>query len=329
MTLAAALAGPAGAAETMVSSESVRQNLYSTCFANEKVGWAVGDLGRIFYTQDGAQSWRIENAGTKRPFVSVSCADEKTAWAAGQAGQIAMTKDGGASWQPLTSGTEKQLLSIAFVDRNVGIAVGDYGTIVRTEDGGTTWTKIPVAADLQLPEDYIGVVEPGDIVLYAASWGSPNVVTVVGEFGMVMVSTDGGRTFRAGASGIETTLFGVFMADEQRGWAVGMESALLHTVDGGLTWQKQSVKTPPGFSLALYDVEVRGNLGWAVGNSGFLLHSQDAGVSWNLVEVPSQMGSYWFREVSLLANGKGFIVGGTGLVLELDGGNYKPNKKQL
>lgn len=329
LAVAATFAAPAGAAETMVTSESVRQNLYSTCFVNEQVGWAVGDLGRIFYTKDGAQNWRIETAGTKRPFVSIACADENTAWAAGQAGQIAATKDGGATWQMLESGVEKQLLSIAFVDRNVGLAVGDYGTILRTEDGGATWTKIPVAADLQLPEDYIGVVEPGDVVLYSVAWGGPNLVAITGEFGVVMVSNDGGRTFRSGNSGLETTLFGVFFADDMRGWAVGMESAMLRTVDGGMTWEKQSVKTPPGFSLALYDLDIRGNNGWAVGNSGFLLRTQDAGASWTLIEVPPQLGSYWFREVSLLGNGKGFVVGSTGMVLEVDGDTVKPNKKQL
>jgi hypothetical protein len=41
------------------------------------------------------------------------------------------------------------------------------------------------------------------------------------------------------------------------------------------------------------------------------------------------MGSYWFREVSLLPNGKGYIVGSTGLVLTLDGTKYVANKQQL
>jgi len=322
------LAGPAWAGE-IVSSDMVRQNLYSTCFVNERVGWAVGDLGRIFYTTDGAKTWEVQNAGTKRPFVSVHCLDESNAVIAGQVGEIARTQDAGKTWSMHESGTDRQLLSVSFVDAKVGIAVGDFGTIVRTEDGGATWAKIPVPVDTQLPEEYFGIIEPGDIVLYAASWGTPDIVTVVGEFGVILTSKDRGLTFQQQPSPVATTLFGVFLADSQRGWAVGMEAVMLATNDGGATWVQEKVATPPGFSLALYDLEIRGNLGWAVGNSGFLLTTADAGGTWKLVEVPPQMGSYWFREISLLPNGKGFIVGSTGMVLSLDGAKFTASKQQL
>ncbi|HYD48845.1 MAG TPA: YCF48-related protein, partial [Terriglobales bacterium] len=157
----------------------------------------------------------------------------------------------------------------------------------------------------------------------------PEFVSAAGEFGVILVSTDGGRTFQARTSGVETTLFGIFFSDRQRGWAVGMEQSFVETRDGGATWEKKSVKAPPGFSLALFDLEVRGNLGWAVGNSGYLLNSTDAGESWNLIDVPSGMASYWFREVSLLPSGKGFVVGASGLVLSLDGSSFKVHKDEL
>ncbi len=320
--------GLARAGET-VQSDSVRQNLYATCFVNERVGWAVGDLGRIFYTKDGAATWEIQTAGTKQPFVAAACIDEKRAFIAGQAGEIARTADSGATWEMLKSGTDRQLLDIEFVNDRVGIAVGDFGTILRTDDAGNTWTKIDVPTDTQLPEEYFGIVEPGDIVLYAASWANENVVSVVGEFGVILRSEDGGRSFRPQTSGLDKTLFGVFFADPQRGWAVGMESTMVTTSDGGATWKPVRVKSPPGFSLALYDLQVRGNLGWAVGNSGFLMTTTDAGATWNLVDVPPQLGSYWFREVSLLPNGKGFIVGGTGMVLTIEGTEYRRNKDQI
>jgi photosystem II stability/assembly factor-like uncharacterized protein len=69
------------AAETVESSH-IRQGLFATCFVNENDGWAVGDLGRIFHTVDGAKTWEIQSAGTKRPFVSIACLDPNTAWIA-------------------------------------------------------------------------------------------------------------------------------------------------------------------------------------------------------------------------------------------------------
>ena len=71
--------------------------------------------------------------------------------------------------------------------------------------------------------------------------------------------------------------------------------------------------------LALYDVAVHGQYGWVVGNSGLLLHSRDGGTSWQLVDVPVQLRGSWFRGVSLLEGGRGFIVGSKGMVLTTDG----------
>lgn len=326
LTLAAG--APARAADAIPANE-LRQGLYSTCFANNKEGWAVGDLGRIFHTTDGANTWEIQSAGTKRPFVSVSCLDNKNAWIAGQAGQIARTSDGGKTWKELKSGTEKQILAIKMLNAKVGIAVGDFGTLLRTEDAGETWTKVSIPTDVKLPEEMEGIVEPGDIVLYTVASVGEDFVAIAGEFGVALISTDGGKSFRFSASGVETTLFGAFFADPQHGWLVGMDAVLLETHDGGGTWQKVAITTPPGFSLALFDLEVRGSLGWAVGNSGYLLTSKDAGVTWELVHVPEQMHSYWFREVSLLPDGKGYAVGSTGMVIAIDGNKYTALKKEL
>jgi len=316
-------------AAEIVEAANVRQGLFASCFVNEKEGWAVGDLGRIFHTTDGAKTWEIQSAGTKRPFVSVGCIDSNTAWIAGQAGDMAHTTDGGKTWTMQTSGTDRQILSVQFIDAQHGMAVGDFGTMLRTEDGGAHWMKVAVPADTQLPEDMIGIVEPGDIVLYSISYGDPQHIAIVGEFGVILMSEDGGQTFSSRASNVETTLFGVFLGEQGKGWAVGLEAEMLSTNDGGATWKREKVKTPAGFSLALYDIEVRGGLGWAVGNSGYLLTSNDGGTTWNLVEVPPQMGSYWFREVSLLPNSKGFVVGSTGLILTLEGTKFTASKPKL
>ena len=327
LILSTTAVGPVAA--EVVESINIRQGLFSTCFVNDQEGWAVGDLGRIFHTTDGAKTFEMQSAGTKRPFVATACIDAKHVWIAGQAGQLAHSTDGGKTWTNQESGTDRQLLSIQFVDANNGFAVGDFGTMLRTENGGSTWTKVPVPQDLQLPEDMIGIVEPGDIVLYAVSYADAQHLAVVGEFGVIMMSQDGGRTFESRKTDIESTLFGVFMGENGKGWAVGLEAVMLSTTDGGQTWKPEKVKTPAGFSLALYDVEVRGNSGWAVGNSGYLLNTADGGTTWNLVDVPPQMGSYWFREVSLLPGGKGFVVGSTGLILTLDGAKFTASKTQL
>ena len=330
MVLALASHTTARAGE-VIEANKLRQNLYSTCFVSEDEGWAVGDLGRIFHTTNGGLSWEIQDSGTKRPFVSITCVTNKTLFAAGQAGQIAKTTDGGKTWKKLNSGIDRQLLDIHFADENRGLVVGDYGKMARTDDGGATWTAFHVPEDTKLPEDVAEVVEPGDVVLYGVHWADRNHVWVVGEFGVVLHSNDGGQTFHSQTSAAEATLFGVYFIDLQHGWAVGMESTMMVTSDGGETWTKIPVDAPKGFALALYEIAINkdSQVGWAVGNNGFLLNSMDGGQTWQRVQVPVQLGSSWFRSVSILPDGRGFAVGANGMVISTNKQAFKPLKENF
>lgn len=318
------------ARELTVEADKLRQSLYSTCFVTEDEGWAVGDLGRIFHTTNGALTWHLQDSGTKRPFVSIACIDNQRLWAAGQVGQVSRTTDGGKTWTMLDSGTDVQLLDIHFADANTGIVIGDRGLIRRTTDGGVSWTTIPVPEDTQLPPDIAEIVPPGDVVLYAVHFADTQHVWVAGEFGVILKSNDGGQTFVSQSSGVESTLFGINFVDDQRGWAVGMEAVMLSTSDGGDTWTREQIDTPTGFALSIYDVNVdrSSNIGWAVGANGFMLSSADTGRTWQRAPVPVQLGSSWFRGVSVLPDGRGFAVGSNGMVVSLDRLNLKILKER-
>ena len=329
VALAAMVALRAVAADRPTAASDLRQNLFSVCYVSDQDGLMVGDLGRLFRTADGGKTWHYQSSPSKRSFVALACPDKSHVWAVGQAGEIIFSNDGGVTWKPQQSGTERQLLDVAFATPQRGIAVGDFGTLIRTEDAGATWTKVPLPPDMKLPPDVADVVEPGDVVLYAATFADAEHGWAVGEFGVILATTDGGSTWHPQTSPIETSLFGVSFADAQRGWAVGIESTLLTTTDGGTSWQKTAVETPKGFAIALYDVQVRGNYGWAVGNNGYLLNSKDAGATWQLVKVPLQMGSAWLRGITLFPDGRGVIVGARGLVLSADRDKFTPSKERL
>jgi len=322
------MAGATAAHAGGVPASDVRQNLYASCFVDPQEGWVVGDLGRVFHTSDGGLNWTIQATGTKQPFSSIACPSRDNLLIAGQGGQISQSKDGGTTWTPQQSGAERQLLDIAFSSAQVGLAVGDYGTILRTEDGGNNWARVEIPADLQLPPDVAEVTQPGDIVLYAISFADAEHVWLTGEFGVILASDDGGRTWRGQTSGVESTLFGIHFADTQNGWAVGLDEVLLHTTDGGVTWQRQHIQTPKGYALAFYDVDVRGDYGWVVGSSGLLLSTKDAGKTWQLPTVPVQMRSLWFRGVIMFPEGRGLIVGSGGMMLNVDRDQFTTSKTQ-
>jgi photosystem II stability/assembly factor-like uncharacterized protein len=79
---------------------------------------------------------------------------------------------------------------------------------------------------------------PGARNLLAIAWAGRRLVAV-GEFGLISVSDDGGRTWRQAPSPTSIMLTSVAFADDQRGWAAGHDGVVLSTADGGLTWQRR------------------------------------------------------------------------------------------
>lgn len=307
------------------STSDIRQNLFDSCFSSPTEGWAVGDLGRVFHTSDGGRSWSETRAGSGVTFVAVACQGQRV-WVAGQGGKISASSDGGRTWKLQATPVTHQLLDISFPDTRHGLAVGFAGTVLRTADGGETWSKVELPADIPLPEEFVDVYDPRDMLAYGVEFLDPQHAWLVGEFGIILRSSDGGVTWQSQTSGVSATLFGVGFADRQRGWAVGVDATMLATFDGGETWSRQNVATPKGFRLSLFDVAVKAQSGWAVGDSGYLLHTVDGGASWKLADVPVRMAGNWFRGISLLSGDHGFLVGAKGLVLETKRDTFTPMK---
>jgi photosystem II stability/assembly factor-like uncharacterized protein len=318
--LALTLGGRAAAAGP-VALRQIRQGLFGACLADDHRGWMVGELGRIFRTDDGGETWTQQDARTKRPFLAVACVDARTAWIAGKEGIVYGTTDDGASWVPADTGSHRHVFALAFADRERGHGAGDFGTMIHTEDAGRTWTVMPVPPEVQLPESALDTgVDPGDINLYAISYGDRDHVWVVGEFGTIMASDDGGRTFRQQHGPVETTLSGVHFLDARRGWAVGIDATILHTDDGGATWRAQPT---PIVQRSFYDVAVAGAYGWIVGSAGTILRSDDGGATWTVAPVPIQLAANWIRSIGFTPGGHGVAVGAEGLVFRLDGATLR------
>ena len=322
VVLGCLLCASAHAAETLTPRD-IRQNLFSTCFLNDHEGWIAGELGRVLHTTDGGRTFARCDTPTTKGLLAVACLPDRTVIVAGQLGLVMRSRDGGDTWESLTSGTKRSLLGVSFASRDVAVAVGDYGALVRTGDGGTTWNPVPLPQEVFLPEEVAEVVDPGDILLYDVDFPTPERGWIVGEFGTIFTTSDGGKAWVSQRSPVENTLFGVAFTDAEHGWAVGLDSTMLRTTDGGVTWEQVRVPIPKGFFLALYDVAVQGSFGWAIGDRGLLLNSSDGGGSWKLVQIPTRLAGNWFRGVSVTPSGSGAIVGNRGIMLMTDRDQYR------
>ncbi|NMP15531.1 YCF48-related protein [Thalassotalea sp. Y01] len=99
-----------------------------------------------------------------------------------------------------------------------------------------------------------------------------------GERGHILTSNDGAN-WQQTAVPTKSTINKLFFLNEQTGWAVGHDSVILHTTDGGKSWQLQNHKPElerPLFDLMFFDA----NNGIAVGAYGFMYRTQDGGKTW-------------------------------------------------
>lgn len=163
------------------------------------------------------------------------------------------------------------------IDANTIIAVGGDSTdpfIARSTNAGGAWSSIApgTASSVALNDvDFAG-----------------NTGWVVGDGGVILVSTDGGATFTDQTSGTGANLNSVWAVDAQTAWAVGVGVILL-TTDGGATWTQ-----PAGFNALMTSREAFGVGGfgseiWITGqdNSGapfpFILNGEFSSLTFNPV----------------------------------------------
>ncbi len=87
------------------------------------------------------------------------------------------------------------------------------------------------------------------------------------------------------------------------GWIVGARGVILHTEDGGQTWQFQKTNT---FSW-LEDVGFTDmQHGVAVGSNGTILRTEDAGENWKRVDKNLRE---WLYAVAFADDQRGYAVG--------------------
>lgn len=154
--------------------------------------------------------------------------------------------------------------------------------------------------------------------IQGAAHAGKRLVTV-GDYGTILLSDDGGKTFRQAASvPLSSTLTAVHFADDKNGWAVGQWGAILHTADGGENWSIQRLETQedrPLFSVHFTNA----NDGLAVGLWSLVLRTQDGGKSWTPINLPTppdggKADRNLFR-IFASAKGELFVAAERGVVL--------------
>jgi len=209
-------------------------SIYGVDFANENVGFAVGEEGLILKTTDGGENWTPLDANQEASigFYSVYVFNENKAIIVGDGNIILQTNDGGASWEATTVNTNGELKSIRFFNESKGIVVGYNAAVVLSNDGGTSWTVVP-------PEDVIDINELGGglALLEDVAYLDEQTIIAAGQNqALVLKSTDGGLNWNRIDINSSLEIYAVDFANTQTGIAVGRSGRVYETYDGGNSW---------------------------------------------------------------------------------------------
>ena len=236
------------------------------------------------------------------------------AWAVGYWGTVLRSSDGGRSWSHQPTPAAETLYAVSFADESHGWAVGANGVVLRSTDGGRSWTRQTIS----LPDEFEGQ-RVWDASFFDVCSVSASEAWIVGDFGMVLHTTDGSDWARIA---IAEEIFGdenipdrilnaVFFPDREHGWITGEFGTALRTTDGGQTWLGERTFEGAVEDIYLMDVAVDA-AGQAVadGAGGVVIASSDGGASWKSVSVPTTAGLFGvaMREAHVL------LVGDRGVI---------------
>src|SRR5207249_426890 len=106
-----------------------------------------------------------------------------------------------------------------------------------------------------------------------------------------------GRSWEQHPSGVENALYAVRFVDDQHAWISGQDGVILHTEDGGKTWQKQEsnaiFQDTDGSKTQLYLFGLHAldqDHAWAVGDRSILTSTVDGGKTWRARKVALAAG---------------------------------------
>jgi len=319
----------------------VTDKFYDVQAPSKDHAYVVGYGGKILETSNGGSSWDVRPSGTELALYGIEMADEKNGFIVGQEGIILHTADGGKTWQPQESnatfkdsdGAPKRayLFALDVLDANTAFAVGDRSTLTMTTDGGKTWkaSKVKMELDTSGGES----LAAADPIFYGVRFTDPQNGWIVGEFGKIMHTTDGGQTWKEqektlleGTGFFDLldlpTLFGIHVTDAQHAMAGGLEGHVARTSDGGERWGFEKIDAGDiPLVDPIYDVtELPDGTGWGVGAAGEVIRKGPADPAWTRAKIGQDVLT-WLRKIAFSDPQHGWMVGGFGLIFRTtDGG---------
>ena len=156
--------------------------------------------------------------------------------------------------------------------------------------------------------------------LNSICFSNVNTGTVVGDFGIILHTTNAGQDWITQTSGTGYNLYDVCFSDLNTCWVVGDSGIILKTTNNGINWLLQtSGTTTPLNGICFVDA----NTGWVVGGpEGIILKTTNGGTDWIQQFNPDRgLNDVYFTDTNTGTAVGGGLMGRGDLILRTtDGG---------
>lgn len=214
------------------------------------VGWGAPLL---LHSTDRGASWQTEASGTSGPpLLGIWGGGPNDVLACDGIGEV--LRFDGATWSHQSVGTAA--LIAVWGTGKTRVVVGNQGQIFVSTDGGASFSAR----------------DSGTTISLSSVWGVGTDLFVTGSdeqanLGAILRSSDGGTTWSQ--SPTPTAMWGIWASAASDVWAVGDAGAILHSTDGGASFQPVN----SGATVALRAVWGSSARDvWVVGGDGMILH---------------------------------------------------------
>ncbi|UCV20988.1 glycosyl hydrolase [Ferribacterium limneticum] len=226
-------------------------------FVNSKLGWAVGHGGVVLHSEDGGETWISQLDGKKAAALVLEAVRSQ-----GTEGRVNVQKLAAEAERLVADGPDKPFLDVYFPDANHGLIVGAYGLAFATEDGGKHWQPILHQIPNPLGRHLYRIHSTG------------NDLFIAGEQGVLVKSTNGGKSFTEVTTPYAGTYFGLL--DGANGELVvhGLRGNAFWSGDAGHAWQK--IETS-GLGTLVAGLRLADDSLLLIDETGLVLKSNDGG----------------------------------------------------
>ena len=319
-------------------------------FVSSTEGWISAKGGRFLHTTDGGSNWTVVDPfptdtvwNFSDPALDMCWVNENYGWRLNILGTdfnnsrgalVYKTTNGGLNWTKKYVSTKQSVVAaqIEFVDQNYGwitlydLSVGER-SLLKSTDGGNTWNEVNVYS----PDGALL-----DFVDHNNGW---LVTTSPHPPYEIQRTTDGGAnwftqyTFN-GTSQDSAGFDCIYFTDVNNGWAVGDNGKVIHTTNGGTSWNfvtNSGVNTNEECKTVFF---IDANTGWIpskqndAGQTPYLAHTTNGGTTWSTQTTPfgDLQGSNAIFSIFFLDINNGWITGDLGRLAKYTGATSVENE---